>query len=146
MRLLVQRVKEASVKVDRKVCGKIGKGLLVFVGMRHHDSLEKVEWLAKKLVGLRIFRDKEDKMNLSVQDVHGKLLVISQFTLYGDCSKGRRPEFTAAALPEEALALYEKFISFLEKEMGHPIQTGIFGASMEVSLINDGPVTFLIER
>ncbi len=146
MRLLVQRVKEASVKVEHKICGKIGIGLLVFVGMRHNDTVENAKWLAQKLVGLRIFRDEEDKMNLSVQDVQGKLLVISQFTLYGDCSKGRRPAFTGAALPEEALALYEKFISLLEKEMGHPVQTGIFGAPMEVSLINDGPVTFLIEH
>lgn len=145
MRLLIQRVKEAQVIVNEKVCGKIGHGLLVFLGIHKEDTPEKTDWLVKKLAHLRIFRDVEEKMNLDIQQVQGDVLVVSQFTLYGTLS-GHRPEFTEAALPEPAFLLYEQFISELSEELKRPIQSGVFGAIMEVSLINDGPVTFLLER
>lgn len=146
MRLLVQRVKEASVSVNDKICGKIGHGLLVFLGVHKDDTPAKTDWLVKKLVNLRIFRDEEDKMNRDIRQAQGEALVVSQFTLYGNVERGRRPEFTEAALPEPAFLLYEQFVSELREALGHPVQTGVFGAIMEVSLINDGPVTFLLER
>ncbi|MCC5832134.1 MAG: D-tyrosyl-tRNA(Tyr) deacylase [Chlamydiales bacterium] len=146
MRLLIQRVKEAHVSVNENVCGKIGPGLLVFLGIHKDDTASKTDWLVKKLVGLRIFRDEEDKMNRDIKQTRGDILVVSQFTLYGTVDKGRRPEFTEAALPEPAFLLYEQFVRELNKALGREVQTGIFGAIMEVSLINDGPITLLLER
>jgi D-tyrosyl-tRNA(Tyr) deacylase len=145
MRLVVQRVKEAEVKVDGRSIGKIGKGLLVLLGIHVEDQPETTARYVNKLVNLRIFEDENGKMNRSVKDVGGEILVVSQFTLYGNCSKGRRPSFIEAAQPDLAIPLYEKFIHEVEKEMGS-VQTGEFGASMAVSLINEGPVTIVIEN
>ncbi len=145
MRLLIQRVKSASVEVDGKITGEIGKGLLVFLGVKDSDDGSEIPWLARKLVGLRIFEDENDKMNLSVEDVQGEILLVSQFTLYADCSKGRRPGFSDAAPPQKALEFYERFISELKKLDFAP-QTGIFQAKMQVSLQNDGPVTMIVEK
>lgn len=146
MRLLIQRVKEATVTVNTQVCGQIGGGLLVFLGIHKNDTPATLGWLIKKLVSLRIFPDQERKMNLNIQQAQGDILLVSQFTLYGSCHTGNRPEFTEAALPEPAFLLYEEFSQELSQALGKPIQTGIFGAMMEVALINDGPVTFLLER
>lgn len=144
MKVLVQRVKNASVKVDGKTVGKIEKGLLVFVGVTHNDEKQNADFLAKKVCNLRIFRDDEDKMNLNVKDINGKLLIISQFTLYGDAKKGNRPSFVEAAKPEQANELYEYFCEKCSKEV--EVQKGIFGADMKVELLNDGPVTVMIEK
>ena len=144
MRAVVQRVNEAKVIVGEKVVGAIGRGLLVFVGVGKSDTERDCEWLAEKVSGLRIFEDEEGKMNLSVKDVGGEVLVVSQFTLYGDCRRGRRPSFTEAAPPEEGRELYEKFINLLEKK-GLRVEKGIFRAHMYVHLINDGPVTLLLD-
>ena len=146
MRALIQRVKEAKVTVNEKICGHIGHGMLIFLGVHKNDSPETVDWLVKKLVGLRIFPDEEGKMNRDIRHSNGAILVVSQFTLYGSCLSGKRPEFTEAALPEPAFLLYEKCVQELTKEMGKPIETGVFGALMEVNLINDGPITLLLER
>lgn len=146
MRLLVQRVKAAHVSVNEKICGKIDHGLLAFLGIHKDDTPAKTDWLVNKLVKLRIFCDEQDKMNRDIQQAQGNILVVSQFTLYGTVQSGRRPEFTEAALPEPAFLLYEQFVSELREALGRPVQTGVFGAIMEVSLINDGPVTFLLER
>lgn len=146
MRLLIQRVKEAKVIVNTQVCGHIGPGLLVFLGVHKNDTPDTMGWLIKKLVSLRIFSDQDQKMNLDIGQAQGDILVVSQFTLYGSCVNGNRPEFTEVALPEPAFLLYEEFIQELSQALGKPVQTGIFGALMEVSLINDGPVTFLLER
>lgn len=146
MRLLVQRVKQASVTINEVICGSIKEGLLIFIGVHKNDQPNTTSWLAKKAVNLRIFRDENGKMNRNVQDIGGEILVISQFTLYGDCSVSRRPEFTQAALPEPACLLYEKFVTETALELGKKVETGIFGALMEVSLINDGPVTLIIEK
>lgn len=146
MRVLVQRVKEASVTVGETVPGSIGPGLLLYLGIHQDDTPDKTDWLVKKVADMRIFRDDEGKMNRSLRDVEGEVLVISQFTLYGNCENGRRPEFTDAALPEPAFLLYEQFISELTEEIGRPVATGVFGALMEVASINDGPVTFLLEK
>ena len=145
MRLVVQRVNEASVSVDNKICGKIEQGLLVFLGIHKNDTPEDTLWLVNKLVNLRIFPDDKDKMNLSIKDIKGNILIISQFTLYGDCTTGRRPSFTEPALPEKAVNIYKKFIDEV-KVVVKDVQTGIFGAKMKVFLINDGPVTFIIEK
>lgn len=144
MRLVLQRVKEASVEVDGTIIGRIGPGLLVFVGVGKGDSEHDALFLADRLLGLRIFEDTAGKMNLSVKDVQGEILVISQFTLYGSTLKGRRPSFDAAAPPEQAHVLYELFLQELRRS-GLKIESGIFGARMRVSLINDGPVTFILE-
>ncbi len=144
MRLVLQRVKEASVEVDGKVIGQIGPGLLVFVGVGKGDSERDAVFLADRVLGLRIFEDTAGKMNLSVKDVQGEILVISQFTLYGSTLKGRRPSFDAAAPPEHARVLYELFLQELRRS-GLTIESGIFGARMKVSLVNDGPVTFILE-
>jgi D-tyrosyl-tRNA(Tyr) deacylase len=125
--------------------GRIGRGLLVLVGFTHGDGEAGSQWMAEKIVGLRVFADAEDKMNLSVSDVGGALLVVSQFTLYGDAVKGRRPSFIDAARPEVAVPLYERFVALL-RERGVPVETGEFGAMMEVELVNDGPVTMWLER
>ncbi len=145
MKLLVQRVTESSVTVEGECVGKIGPGVLVFVGVTHRDTAKEVVWLANKLVHLRIFEDAEGKMNRSLLEAKGSALIVSQFTLYGDCSEGRRPSFTEAARPDLAEPLYEQFIKEVRKE-GVPVEAGIFGALMQVSLINDGPITLSIDR
>lgn len=145
MKLVVQRVEHAEVKVDGKIVGKINKGFLVLLGIKTDDTKEDTDYLVRKLINLRIFTDENDKMNLSLKDVNGELLIISQFTLYGDCKKsGNRPSFTDAARPEVAIPLYEYFIDECKKQIP-VVETGIFGADMKVSLLNDGPVTILIE-
>ena len=144
MRILLQRVSKAEVRVEGEVKGKIGNGLLLLVGVAPSDSEAQAKALAEKVAGLRIFSDQEGKMNLSVSDVKGAALVVSQFTLYGDCSKGRRPSFVGAARPEQANALYLKFADFL-RGLGVVVETGQFQAHMEVELLNDGPVTLMLE-
>ncbi|NLY85169.1 MAG: D-tyrosyl-tRNA(Tyr) deacylase [Tissierellia bacterium] len=144
MRAVVQRVSQASVKVDEKIVGEINKGLLVLLGVGREDTVADLEYLVNKIVGLRIFEDENDKMNLSLLDIKGELLVVSQFTLYGDVRKGKRPSFTDSAPPEVAEEMYLKFIDKCA-EMGIKTEKGIFGANMKVSLINDGPVTILLD-
>lgn len=143
MRAVVQRVTEASVTVDEKVVGKIGQGLMVLVAVRGEDTKQDMEYIAKKIKGLRIFSDEAGKMNLSIQDIKGQLLIVPQFTLYGSAVKGMRPSFTASGSVEEAKEKYEAFLEILEGEV--PIETGIFQADMKVSLVNDGPVTILLD-
>lgn len=144
MRSVVQRVKQASVKVDGRLVGAIERGLLVFLGVGENDNEKDLLWMVEKLIGLRIFEDEEGKMNRSVQEVSGEILLVSQFTLYGDCRKGKRPSFSRAGAPEMARALYERAVSVLT-ERGLVVATGIFQAEMEVGLINDGPVTLLLD-
>lgn len=144
MRVVVQRVSRASVSIDGAVHGAIGQGLLILLGICEGDSEVQADYLADKCVGLRIFIDENDKMNLSVADVGGSLLVVSQFTLYGDCRKGKRPSFVRAARPEQAIPLYEHFIARC-RAAGLPVETGSFGADMQVELLNDGPVTILMD-
>jgi len=144
MRALLQRVTRAGVSVDGAVVGEIGPGLLILLGVAKPDTVGDAEFLAEKILNLRVFPDASGKMNLSVQDTQGGLLVVSQFTLYGDCRKGRRPGFDAAAPPEQARALYESFVD-LARRSGLKVATGVFQAHMEVSLINDGPVTLMLE-
>lgn len=145
MRIVLQRVSDASVTVEKKVIGEIGKGYLLLVGFHPDDTEKSLDYFAQKILHIRLFTDENDKMNLSLNDVNGELLVVSQFTLYADTSKGRRPAFTQAAKPELAEDLYEKFISKLESVLGKKVATGEFGAHMEVRLTNDGPVTILLE-
>lgn len=145
MKLVIQRVKNASVEVEKKIVGQIEKGFLVLIGIKQEDSKEQADYLVRKLCNLRVFTDENDKMNLSLKDVNGKLLIVSQFTLYGDCSDGNRPSFIEAARPEEAIPLYEYFCNECEKK-GIEVQKGIFGADMKVQLLNDGPVTIIIEK
>ena len=145
MRALIQRAKRAEVRVSGNVIGTIGHGAVVLVGFTHADGEEQLFWMADKIVGLRIFADDEDKMNRSILDTAGELLVVSQFTLYGDAVKGRRPSFIDAARPEQAVPLYERFLAML-RERGVTVATGEFGATMEVELVNDGPVTLWLER
>lgn len=145
MRTVIQRVSEAKVEVDNKVVGACGAGLLILAGIEHEDTADDAAWLSAKIANLRIFNDKEGKMNLSIKEMDGDLLVISQFTLHASTKKGNRPSFIAAARPEKALPLFNTFVSMLEKESGKPVATGIFGADMKVSLINDGPVTIVID-
>lgn len=146
MKLVVQRVKNAEVRVDDKTVGKINKGFLVLLGIKDTDTKENADYLVKKLINLRIFTDENDKMNLSLQSVNGELLIISQFTLYGDCKKsGNRPSFSDAAKPDIAIPLYEYFVNECKKTIP-VVQTGIFGADMKVSLLNDGPVTIILEK
>ena len=143
---LVQRVSEASVTVDDATVGEIGAGMLVLLGVHDDDTEAESTWLAEKCARLRIFADDNDKMNLSVQDVGGDALVVPQFTLYGDAAQGNRPSFTDAAPPGRAEDLYEHFVDALERELGQNVPTGVFGAMMDISLVNDGPVTLWVER
>ncbi len=145
MRLLVQRVKNAEVKVDGKTVGKIDKGFLVLCGVTHTDTKETADYLVKKLCNLRVFEDENGKMNLSIKQIEGKLLIVSQFTLYADTTGGNRPSFIEAAKPEQANELYEYFCKKCI-EAGIEVQKGIFGADMQVSLVNDGPVTIMLEK
>jgi len=145
MRLVLQRVTEASVKVDGLIVGAINNGLMILVGIEDADTQEDIEWLAGKASNLRIFDDAEGVMNLSVKEVHGDILLISQFTLHASTKKGNRPSYIHASKPPVAIPLYEAMIQQLEKEMGKPIQTGQFGADMKVSLINNGPVTIILD-
>ena len=145
MRAVVQRVSRASVTVEGRVIGSIGRGLLVLVGFAPVDVPDKVEWMADKVAGLRVFADDEGKMNRDLAAVGGAVLVVSQFTLYGDASKGRRPSFIGAAPPDVAVPLYDAFIVAL-RGRGIPVETGAFGAMMDVELVNDGPVTLILER
>ena len=144
MRVVIQRVKNASVKIDGNVNGKINTGFLVLLGIASTDTKQYVDYLVKKVVNLRVFSDENDKMNLSLKDVNGELLVISQFTLYGNCREGNRPSFIEAAKPDVAIPLYEYFVEECKKQIT-VVETGVFGADMKVSLLNDGPVTIIIE-
>ncbi|BCK79398.1 D-aminoacyl-tRNA deacylase (plasmid) [Vescimonas fastidiosa] len=144
MRAVLTRVKSASVTVDGSVIGQIGQGFLILLGVTHEDTEAQAVKLADKLMGLRIFEDENGKMNRSLEDVGGQVLVVSQFTLYGNCKKGRRPEFLAAARPEIAIPLYEKFIA-LCRDKGFSVETGEFGAEMLVESVNDGPVTLIVD-
>ena len=144
MRALIQRVNSASVKIDGEIVGKIGKGFLIFLGVYEEDTEEKIEKLTKKIVNLRIFNDENDKMNLSIKDVKGKILLISQFTLCTDTRKGNRPSFVSAKNPKDANVIYEKTIESIRNE-GIIVEKGIFGADMKVELLNDGPVTILLD-
>ena len=145
MRVVVQRVSRAAVRVDAQTVGAIGRGFVVLAGFTAADGDAQLQWMAEKVIGLRVFSDAEGKMNLALGDVGGALLVISQFTLYGDAHKGRRPSFVDAAPPEVAEPLYEKFVARL-RELGANVETGVFGALMDVELVNDGPVTLMLER
>ena len=145
MKALIQRVKKASVTIENELYSEIGSGLLVFLGVTKSDTAENGEKLAQKIANLRIFEDENEKMNFSVKDVGGEILVVSQFTLCGDCKKGTRPSFDEAAHPDKAVELYEDFVNKLQN-LGFNVKTGKFRAMMDVSLINDGPVTFMIEK
>ncbi len=146
MRVLIQRVTSASVTAQEKVLGRIGRGLLAFVGIAPSDGETHVRWMCEKIARLRIFEDEAGKMNRSVSEVGGAILLVSQFTLYGDASAGNRPSFTDAAKPATAEPLYEEMIRRLRETAGVPVETGSFGAAMEVALVNDGPVTILLEK
>ncbi|GAA4421148.1 D-aminoacyl-tRNA deacylase [Nibrella viscosa] len=142
---VIQRVSEASVTIEGQVKGKIGLGFLILLGITHTDTREDLDWLSKKIVGMRIFGDAEGKMNLDIKAVDGNILLISQFTLHASTKKGNRPSFIEAARPEVAIPLYEQMIRQLATDLGKPIETGEFGAEMKVALINDGPVTIVID-
>lgn len=144
MRFVIQRVLNSNVEVDNKIVGKIGKGFMVLIGIKHEDNKEVADLMVKKLLNLRVFSDENDKMNLSLKDVNGELLLVSQFTLYADCKKGNRPSFINSAKPDYANELYEYIIEKC-KESGFKVQTGIFGADMKVGLVNDGPVTIVLD-
>lgn len=145
MKAVIQRVSQASVTIDSSIKGAIGSGLLVLLGMEDADTLEDVIWLSSKIVNLRIFNDSQGVMNLSMKDINGELLLISQFTLYASTKKGNRPSYIKAAKPETAIPLYEKMVAQLQQELQKAVQTGIFGADMKVNLLNDGPVTIIID-
>ncbi len=144
MKAIIQRVSEASVKVDNKIAGAISKGCLVFVAAGHDDTEKQAKWLADKIVSLRIFADENEKTNLSLEDVGGEILIVSQFSLLADCKKGRRPSFINAGSFEMAEKLYNSFVNFVKAHQV-TVSTGIFGAKMEVSLVNDGPLTFILD-
>ncbi len=146
MRIVLQRVSRAEVRIGGRTAGRIGRGFLLLVGLRADDTEEKLRWMAEKVIGLRLFPDADGKMNLGLEDVGGGLLVVSQFTLYGDARKGRRPSFIEAAPPDVAVPLYERFVQLLRERAPGPVETGEFGAMMEVELVNDGPVTLILER
>lgn len=145
MKFIVQRVNKSQVEVEEKIVGKIDKGFMVLIGITHNDTKEIADFLVRKLINLRVFEDENGKMNLSLKGVQGSLLLISQFTLYADCTSGNRPSFTNAAKPEFANELYEYIIEECKKQIPN-VQTGIFGADMQVSLINEGPVTIIMEK
>lgn len=146
MKVVLQRVSRASVRVEGEVVGSCGRGHLLLVGFTDGDEVADVEWMAEKVVGLRVFPDDDGKMNRSLLDVGGDLLVVSQFTLYGDTRKGKRPSFVRAAHPDVAIPLYERFVAEVERRCSGTVETGEFGAAMEVDLVNDGPVTLILER
>ncbi len=146
MRVVLQRVSEGRVTIQGSVVGEIGKGLVLLVGFTEGDDGEALRWMADKIVGLRIFSDQENKMNLSLEDVGGDLLVVSQFTLYGDTRKGRRPSFVKAAHPHQAIPLYDEFLGLLRERSPGSVESGEFGAMMDVALVNEGPVTLVLER
>ncbi|GAB3828758.1 D-aminoacyl-tRNA deacylase [Pontibacter rugosus] len=145
MRVVIQRVTQATVEIEGKVKGQISLGLLLLVGITADDTEEDLKWMAGKIAGLRIFSDADAKMNLSLQDVQGDALLISQFTLYASTKKGNRPSYVNAAPPAVAVPLYERFVVLMEQALGKPVQTGEFGADMKVSLLNDGPVTIIMD-
>ena len=145
MRIVIQRVRESSVKINDEIVGEIQQGLLVLLGIEHVDSELDADYLIQKLIHLRIFGDDEGKMNLSVSDISGGLLIVSQFTLFADTKKGNRPSFIRSARPEQAIPLYDYFLSQLKKEFSGKIENGVFGANMQVELINDGPVTIIMD-
>ena len=146
MRVVLQRVSRAAVRIDGGTVGSIGRGHLLLVGFTEGDDEQALAWMADKVVGLRVFPDDEGRMNLGLSEVEGDLLVVSQFTLYGDTSKGRRPSFVHAADPDEAVPLYERFVELLRERAPGAVETGEFGALMQVELVNDGPVTLVLER
>lgn len=145
MRVVIQRVSEASVKIEGKINGQIENGLLILLGIENNDDENDINWLCSKIANLRIFADENGLMNLSVKETNGNILLISQFTLFASTKKGNRPSYIQAARPEKATPLYEKFIQTISQEIGKKIETGIFGADMKISLINDGPVTICID-
>lgn len=145
MKTVIQRVSFASVTIDAKIVADIQKGLLVLIGIEDADSQEDIDWLCQKIANLRIFEDENEVMNLSVKDIDGEIIVVSQFTLQASTKKGNRPSYIKAAKPEVAIPIYEKFVQQLEKELSKKVQTGIFGADMKVLLLNDGPVTIIID-
>lgn len=145
MRVVIQRVSEASVTIDNKQHATIEQGLLILLGITHEDTQEDIDWLVGKIIGMRIFSDQEDKMNLSIQDIDGELLVISQFTLFANTKKGNRPSYIDAARPEVAVPLYEAFLNTLSRKRNKEIKSGVFGADMKVALVNDGPVTIVMD-
>ena len=145
MKVVLQRVSQASVTVDHKIVADIQKGLLILVGIEDADTLEDIDWLVGKIIKMRIFGDENDVMNCSIQDIDGEIIVVSQFTLHASTKKGNRPSYIKASKPEFAIPVYESFIKSLEKEFNKKIQSGIFGADMKVSLLNDGPVTIVID-
>ena len=145
MKAVIQRVSQASVTIDGKKVSEISKGLLVLVGIEDADSVEDIQWLSGKIINLRIFGDENDVMNLSVKDIDGDIIVVSQFTLQASTKKGNRPSYIKASKPEIAIPLYEKFVTQMEFDLQKKIQTGVFGADMKVSLLNDGPVTIIID-
>ncbi len=146
MKVLLQRVSRASVSVNGNIVGEIGHGLLLLIGIGTADSDEQLEWMAGKIVNLRVFADEQGRMNRSLLEAAGNILAISQFTLYADTSRGNRPGYTQAAPPEQAAPLYDRFCSLLEVKLGKPVARGVFGAHMDVALINSGPVTIMLER
>ena len=145
MKVVIQRVSEASVTIDSKIVAKIKRGLLILVGIEDADTIDDSKWLVSKIANLRIFPDENDVMNLSVKDVNGEVIVVSQFTLHASTKKGNRPSYIQAAKPDFAIPMYEQFVQLLETEIGATIQTGQFGADMKVCLVNDGPVTIIID-
>ncbi|MGO9566399.1 MAG: D-aminoacyl-tRNA deacylase [Desulfomonilaceae bacterium] len=144
MRAVVQRASEASVSIEGRMVAQIGPGMLVLLAAAHGDGPEQIRWMAEKLIGLRIFSDDAGKMNLSLEQVGGEMLVVSQFTLYGDCRKGKRPSYTDSARPEQAVTVYRSFIDAVAK-LKVPVREGVFGAMMQVHLVNDGPVTLIVD-
>ena len=145
MKVVIQRVSQASVTVDAKIVADIQKGLLVLVGIEDADTQEDIDWLCQKTANLRIFGDENDVMNLSVKEINGEIIVVSQFTLQASTKKGNRPSYIKASKPEIAIPMYENFVQKMENELGKKVQTGIFGADMKVALVNDGPVTILMD-
>lgn len=146
MKAIVQRVSKAKVTIDGKINGKIGRGLVVLIAVKEGDNENTMKWMANKLANLRVFPDEEGKMNLSVQDVGGGILFISNFTVYGNVKKGFRPSYSKAAGPDFAEPMYDKMAEYMKQEYDFPVETGIFGAMMDVELVNDGPVTVIIEK